>query len=799
MQDGSSQSMWNRGLSRIGPRRGTSLLGSMAALGALAAISPASAQTSAPATTAAGATASADSSPALLQEVVVTAERRAGTVQSTPLSITAYSGAQLQEQGLTGLSEVGYETPGISEKNSGPGQTEYEMRGISSSGGTSPTVGFYLDDVPLTAPAEGLEGKVVIDPSLYDLNRVEVLRGPQGTLYGSGSMGGTIRLITNQPALNTTDASGSLKGSGTQGGGGNYAANVMVNLPLVDDKLALRVVGTDSYTSGWIDRIVAGPFPQETDGGFTRGDVLGAPIQAKHDDANWERLVGARASLLWQPTDQLTVTPTAFYQKIDQGGPNYVDVPPGIDQQAHYQPYDVNEPYFDNFALFTVPIRYEFSSIEINSISAYYKRNTSLQQDASEVAQDFLTALFPALTILQIPDVSYAQAGPLTAYEADHTSQFSQEVRLSSAGSGPFHWLLGGFYEDYVARTNIGTTTPGPVVAQLFQVPSYFYLSFKNTLKQYAGFGEASYQLGDVRFTGGVRYYSFKGNVDELEGGGLISGTGPPLTYSLPNSNSGANPKVNVSYEPTRDLTLYAQASKGFRPGGVNTPPPITCPSNPLQYGPDAVYSYEGGEKLRALDNRLTLNSAAYYENWKGIQQLVTETCGATFTANAGVAHVYGGELEATFAITPELTLSTGAAYTHARIASIEPGTGFAVGDRVQSVPDWTDTTSIVYTRQVTNDYNMVLRASNVYTGTMTAPYFFGADRIPVRNIANLRAGLVSKAKVSVFAFVDNVGNKHANLGDPEEIFTFVPSINRVTTNQPRTIGMELSYSLGGK
>jgi iron complex outermembrane recepter protein len=212
-----------------------------------------------------------------LQEVVVTAERREGTVQSTPLSITAYSGAQLEAQGVTDLSEVGYQTPGVSEKNSGPGQTEYEMRGISSAGGTSPTVGFYLDDVPLTAPAEGLEGKVVVDPSLYDLNRVEVLRGPQGTLYGSGSMGGTIRLITNQPDLASFAASTKVSGSGTDGGGGNYSANVMVNLPLVTDQLALRVVGTDTYTSGWINREVLNPFPFETNAGFTRGDVLTAP------------------------------------------------------------------------------------------------------------------------------------------------------------------------------------------------------------------------------------------------------------------------------------------------------------------------------------------------------------------------------------------------------------------------------------------------------------------------------------------------------------------------------------------
>ena len=406
-----------------------------------------------------------------LQEVVVTAERREGTVQSTPLSITAISGAQLQAQGITGLTELGYETPGISEKNSGPGQTEFEMRGISSSGGTSPTVGFYLDDVPLTAPAEGLEGKVVIDPSLYDLNRVEVLRGPQGTLYGSGSMGGTIRMITNQPDPTSSSASAQVRGSGTQGGSGNYAANVMANVPLISDTLALRVVGTYSYVGGWLDRVVEGNFPQETDAGFTRGNVLASPATKVYDNVNWERLQGVRASLLWRPSENLTITPTAFYQGIAQGAPNYVDVPPGIDSEAHYQPFDVREPYFDNFELFTLPIKYSLPGVDVNSISAYYKRNTSLSQDSSEVAQDFMTAL------IGIPDVSYAEAGALSALETDHTSQISQEIRLSSSYRGAFQWVVGGFYENYVARTGIGTTTPGPIVAATFGAPSYFFLT----------------------------------------------------------------------------------------------------------------------------------------------------------------------------------------------------------------------------------------------------------------------------------------------------------------------------------
>lgn len=728
-----------------------------------------------------------------LEEIVVTAERRSGTVQSTPISITAISGEELQAQGLTSASEVGLETPGISEHNSGPGQTEYEMRGVSSAGGTSPTVGFYLDDVPLTPAAQALEGKVVIDPNLYDLNRVEVLRGPQGTLYGSGSMGGTIRLITNQPDTQAFAASGQFTGSSTTGGAGNYAANLMVNAPLVDDKLALRVVGTDTYTGGWINRVVLNPFPLPTDGGFSRGNVLTAPVDTSYSNVNWEHVGGARASLLWKPVDGLNLSPTILYQQITQGAPNYVDVPPGINHETHYQPFDISEPYSDTFTLYTLPIKYDLPWAEVASISAYYDRNSDLNQDSSEIGQDFLEAL------IGVPDVSYAAAGPLTAYERDHTTQFSEEVRLSSTGSGPLQWVIGGFYEDYKAHTVIGLTTPGPIVATIFGVPSYAYLEFRNNLKQYAGFGEASYRLGPFRATAGVRYYSYQQTENLTQSGGLITGTGPPDVFSLPSSASGVNPKYNLAYEPNRDLTVYVEAAKGFRPGGVNSPPPVTCPKNALQYNPDGLWSYELGEKVRLFDNRWIINAAAYYEDWTNIQQLITEQCGVVVTSNAGTAHIYGGELESTVKVTPEITFSTGLALTHAFIASAPPGSSYTAGDRVQNVPNVTDTTSISYTRPVTADYDLVLRATNVYTGNSTDPSFTPITQVPSRDLVNIRAGLSSHNRMSVFFFVDNLTDKRAYIADPEEIFVFVPSINRVTTNQPRTIGVQLSYGMGGK
>jgi iron complex outermembrane recepter protein len=199
-----------------------------------------------------------------LEEIVVTAEKRSSTVQDTPISMTAMSGDLMQQEGISNLTGVVQAVPGISVRTAGPGQTELEMRGLSSSGGSAPTVGFYLDDYPLTPPAAALNGKVVIDPDLFDLNRVEVLRGPQGTLYGSGSMGGTIKLVTNPAKLNEFEGAVEAIGSGTTGGGFNRGGNLMLNAPLIDDRLAMRVVLTDKYTDGWLDRIVESNFPPPT-------------------------------------------------------------------------------------------------------------------------------------------------------------------------------------------------------------------------------------------------------------------------------------------------------------------------------------------------------------------------------------------------------------------------------------------------------------------------------------------------------------------------------------------------------
>ena len=277
-----------------------------------------------------------------LEEIVVTAEKRESTVQNTPISLTAVSQADIQSRGLTDLSALMQSIPGVSIRTSGPGMSEFEMRGVASTGGNSPTVGFYYDDTPMTAPAATNEGKIVISPALYDLNRVEVLRGPQGTLYGSGSMGGTVKVVPNAPNTDAFDASAESVLGGTDHGGFNHAENAMVNLPFGDGLAALRIVGSYSDDSGWIDRIVTAPgtFPLPTNivtnsagaSYYTvRGNVQGAPVANDYKDVNDVERTTVRISALVKPLEGLSITPAFFYQKMTSGGLPYIDSDPGTE------------------------------------------------------------------------------------------------------------------------------------------------------------------------------------------------------------------------------------------------------------------------------------------------------------------------------------------------------------------------------------------------------------------------------------------------------------------------------------
>lgn len=749
----------------------------------------------APPDTSAGAT-SEDS----LQEIVVTAEKRESTVQKTPISITAISGSELQAQGVSDMVAVAQSVPGISFKTSGPGQTEFEMRGLTSTGGESPTVGFYLDDAVLTPAAMAQNGKTVIDPTLFDLNRVEILRGPQGTLYGAGSMGGTVKLVTNQPDPHGFSSNIELIGSGTQDGGGfNHTENLMVNIPIMQDVVALRVVGTDKYIDGWIDRKVLNPFPDEVDNSTARGDVAAATVAADHEHSNWERLRSGRALLLIEPNERFNLTLGAMRQDLTQGAPNTIDSPPLT--ETHYQPFDVVEPFKDTFDLWTATAKLNFDAFQIVSATAYWDRQQNQTQDISEAMQYYIGGFFgpPAAwpfgaqqTVSEGGGTFYG-FGAGTISEDDYTRQFSEELRIASTGDGPLQWLGGGYYSSFGATSHVYSYYP---------LTNYgFNADFgtnnladnhrKVNIDQYALFGEVSYQLpAHLKATVGARYYLYHSNSVTSVSGVSANGTSNPL-FGLA-QNSGVTPKFDLAYIPTDNTTVYGTISKGFRPGGPNSPIPVPpCPgAAPTQFGPDSVLNYEIGEKMRFLNSRVSVNGDVYYEDWSNVQQQVAPGCGFKYTANAGKARVYGAELELDVVLVPGLTLGQNMGYTNAENSTTIANAGIVAGDRLLDVPQFTATSSLTY-KQPVADMNLIGRLTNSYVDSIQ-DITFGRNSLPPYDLVNLRAGLEKNAW-SAFLFVDNLTDKMALLSDTGALSANVPIFNRVATNQPRTIGVDFT------
>jgi outer membrane receptor protein involved in Fe transport len=748
-----------------------------------------------------------------IEDIVITAERRRSTVQKTPVSITAVSGKELQQRGLTSVEDVTHEVAGISMRSAGPGQTEYESRGLASNGGSSPTVGFYLNDTPLSPPPNGQTGKVVIDPSLYDVDRVEVLRGPQGTLYGSGSMGGTIRILTNQPKLDTYEGSVEGIGSGTVGGGLNGTGNIMVNLPIVNDKLAIRVVATDTARSGFIDRVVLDPFPFGPTG---RGNVVDAPVAFTKHDANTEKLQNARLEALFKPNDWLTFSGTVMWQDLHQGGYDEFQQPPGNKHLDIYQAFNLDEPINDHITIYSLTGTADLDYATLTSVTSLWSREQKQRQDASE--NEYYVFAFSK----PIPQL-YA--------EYDYASQFTQEVRLASQEGQRLQWVLGAFYSDMhalwqqwgadpadgvVNAVNLGIS---PALGGGIPDPAGIIFGARNpySLKQYAGFGTATYAITDkLKASVGLRFDRFVSKELNNEWGVGLSTVTPLKTPIVTKAAGDAEtPRFNLSYQATPDVLAYATIAQGYRPGGANQYVPGFCGapvSQTAAYRPDGVWNYEAGEKGRFLDGRLTINGDLYYIHWYGIQQLSLLQCGYEYFTNAGNGHAYGPELEGRFSITPEWAIAGEGSYTDAAIthpsatlaaydlANAKPGTlsdCHSVTDctlPILNVPNYSGSLSLIYSRPLPNDLMLTSRLTDVYVGPSVDESATPIIHLPPYNVVNFRAG-VSGAKWTAALFADNLTNKHATITANNTSFQWnTAGYYRASTNQPLTIGVDLSY-----
>lgn len=705
-----------------------------------------------------------------LEEIVVTATKRSASLQDVPLSITAISARELEVRGVEEFFDYGTSIPNLSF-GIGASDGTLSGRGIALRGiQGSNTTGFYIDDTPV------LE---TLDPHIVDIARIEVLRGPQGTLYGAESMGGTLRIITEQPDLKATAGQVHVTGSDTEHGSFNELVEGVVNVPLVPDTLAMRASTFYEFDDGYFDK---GLGPE------------GAPPTSTLKHVGSMKYYGGQIAFRFEPLSGLAITPRIMYQRTDQDGSPYAyDTATNLTQR---EVFNLHPGGTDKWYLGSLTVNYSVPFGTFVASSAYFDRQTFEIEDDTDVTQFFLST-----ATVTPPSI----ASPITR-EQD-LRRFAQEVRFASSFSGPVQLLVGGFYSDSTRPRDYEWTAPG---ASPLYATTDLMLTFidSRNAKEYALFGDISYQvLPSLKATVGERWFRDTATFHQLTNGFFFGGV--PTTYVTPQSSeSGYTPKYLLEYKVLPDLLLYAVAAKGFREGGNNIalpagPPPAGCDQDLANLGvtaasiaafkSDTLWNYEAGFKSSFIDRRFTLNGAAFSIDWDKIQQAVhLPLCGYGYTGNAGRARSTGFELEFNGRLLPNLTLGLGVGYTDAHITEQGPGTPQVAGSPVYEVPDLTVAGNLEYGWQISAgwagfaraDYSKVGSSYSANNDVQSPRYRAGY------NLLDLRLGGRS-GRYEVALFVKNLTNEHANLGDAILIGSEEPGHPRFVINTPRTIGLE--------
>ncbi len=759
-----------------------------------------------------------------LQEVIVTAQKRAENEQTVPMSITTFSAATLQQKAITEFFDYATKVPNLAFAPTGDGvgtARTISIRGISGIAGDG-TTGFYIDDVPLPDS---------LDPRVLDIDHIEVLRGPQGTLYGARSMGGTVRLITQTPDLSRFSATVHGGVSDTdRTDRPDYTADAVVNIPLVQDQIALRLTGFYDYEAGYFKRswctdpATAGVtcFPLSTTGRTTVSNVAAIDTY------------GGSASLTIKAGDAVTITPRIMMQRADYNGLPLGDfnvmpqngigfpVPPGpftlpsplntTDfNQARF--FDVPEGGSDWWDLYSLTVNWKTGVGELVSSTAYFDRTVDETEDESEFVWGAI-----------IGGAAPPNPGPIQ--EIKDYQSFVQEIRFASTLSGPLQFVVGAFYSDLHGRIPFASLYPPATVPNLdneitggppnnaMGIPNLvFAQDYHTDIQEPAMFGELYYNITPaLKATAGLRWYQVKATSHGYEAG-LATGTfdtviGPEATTK----QTGTNPKFGLDYQLAPDQMVYALASKGFRPGGVvpivprgtagtaNDCVAALAAVNPnlkiedtRSYQSDSLWNYELGTKNAWLDHRVILNAAAFDIRWSNIQQQILLGCGFQFISNAGAAESKGGELDLRARATDRLEVSLAVGYQDAKITE-KGNSPQPVGSPVFQVPDWTGSGALTYTLPLTSSWNSVSVIDYSYVGSS-----FSANNSPTEprkrpayRLLNARLA-VAHGATELALVGKNLTNEVTNLADNRSIAAEVPGRPRLFLNQPRTIGIEVT------
>lgn len=698
---------------------------------------------------------------ATLNTVVVTATRRREPAREVPMQVNVLSAEELQKSGAKTMSDYLSAEPGVDlNASGGSGSGQVSIRGVTTGIQTGPTVGMYVDDVAFGGSTLFSQSATfALDMSLLDLNHVEILRGPQGTLYGAGAMGGLLKYVTKEPDSGQFSGQVGTGVSGTTHGGVSGTANAALNIPLKTDVAALRVSVFGQHDGGYVDAV--GP---KADSHIDRGDTY-----------------GARASLLLTPTRDLTVRLTAVSQNINRNDPNYVEY--GTNGQPVWGDLTTRQfapqPFHQNIQLYSAGIEYELGWARLNSITSYQRINSSAPQD--------LTGVYGPLFAAQGLDLGSVVAGDVAT-----TNKVTQEFRLTSPGNQRLEWLAGLFYTHERSHLSEGflTTlpdgTPGPNLSEI-QAPS--------TYNEYAAYGDLTYHLTPrLSLTGGVRIAHNTQTYEQTTFGTLA---GPTQTVSAPSSDTSKTYMFTARYALTSNSNAYVRVASGYRPGGPNALliDPLTgmrAAGSPT-FAPDTLWSYEAGYKADLLDKRLSLETSVYDIEWKNIQQLGTVD-GVNQVINAGNARIKGLEFSGTFRPNPHWNFSANLSLIDASLTTGNANAGTTAGAPLPNSAKVSATFSGTYLFTA-QGYPSYAGITQRFVGRRHSGFDASSGRpdypLPGYAITDLQAG-VDFRKFSLAFYVRNLFDRRALIAAGTSLMPMGgPAL--VSVIQPRTIGAALT------
>ncbi|HWE44971.1 MAG TPA: TonB-dependent receptor [Caulobacteraceae bacterium] len=702
-----------------------------------------------------------------VQELVVTVDKRIQPLSTVGGGISAISGTKLEQMNANNLEDYLGFVPGVEFTSYGrPGQDQISIRGVASQALGSATA-TYVDDIPVGSAsneAQGASYTVDIDPA--DLERVEVLKGPQGTLYGASSLGGLLMYVTKAPSLTAASGDFGVDVNDVAHGGVGYKFRVAGTTPIIQDELGLRASAFYREDAGFIDNVLTGD-----------------------KDINRDKAWGVRGSALYQPTQALQVRLGAVYQRTDADGLDAVsyNAVPDFPPPFHTSYGDLKtslhleQPNRSIDEVYSAEIRYDLGWA--NLVSATGRSNED-DYRYTDVTATYTRSSYKTL-LHEAPDSTVSD---VNNYDVGKTSE---ELRLESKDAGRLRWVGGLFYQDESSVTNALITVMGPggtVAPQPYGQPAIG--NAHNDLKELAEFVDATYYITPaLDVSAGWRHSRIEQHNENDDTGLIYSLTGAPAVRIDDLTNDVNTYSAGARWRVTDDVMLYVRAASGFRPGGGRAQPPVVVSNFVTTYDPDTVWSYEAGVKAKAWDDRVTLDLDAFHIDWKNLQTLVAVGGGPYLVpGNGGNAISQGIEAQVQAVPVHGLSLTAGYAYTDAHYTSPNPGLGLNVGDQIEYVPATTASFQVEYERPLNDAWKGFIGGDWRYRSSELDAIGF---RMPAFDQIGLHAGVVhGPTRINLYV---------TNLTDSRGLLGYTGGGNaagdafRYAVNPPRTIGLSIT------